>query len=64
MTFLNKLERLSLARLERLSRNKHSCLLRKVVTYGQKKFCNIAPDLLILAILGENFAQQLFIDDV
>ncbi len=29
------------SRLERLARDKHSCLLRKVVTYGCKMFYNI-----------------------
>ncbi len=27
--------------MERLARDKHSSLLRTVVTYGRKKFCNI-----------------------
>ena len=30
-------------RLERLARDKHSCLLQKFVTYGRKKFYNIGP---------------------
>jgi hypothetical protein len=30
-------------RLERLARDKHSCLLRTFVKYGRKKFDNIRP---------------------
>jgi hypothetical protein len=29
--------------LERLARSKHFGVLRKFVTYGRKKFCNIGP---------------------
>ncbi len=43
MTFLNKLERLSLARLERVARDKRSYLLGKFTTYGRKKYYNIGP---------------------
>jgi hypothetical protein len=42
-------------RLERLDRDKHSSLLRKFVSYGQKKFYNIAQghtDVLHMEILG------------
>ncbi len=37
-------------RLERLARDKHSSLLRKLVNYGQKKFYTIGPLLVKILI--------------
>ncbi len=38
--------------MERLDRDKHSSLLRTVVTYGRKKFCNTATWLADFDNLG------------
>jgi hypothetical protein len=37
--------------MERLARDKRSCLLRKYVTYGRGKFYNIGPRFVIYSVL-------------
>ncbi len=41
-------------RLERLARNKHTSLSRKIINYGRKNFCNIGLWL-------ENYGPEIFI---
>ena len=52
-------------RLERLRRDKHSCLLRKFVNYGRKKFYKIETRLVdVLMLSGDVMTPSLMYCDV